>query len=501
MLQSLAGGAVLLAALHGTLGSEEAQYLRSLQTGKELYSRGEHEKAMEELKQAVTLQPNLAEAHFLLGIIYARMGKNDLARERFARVVELEPDHVQSHNNLGVIYQSIGLVDLAQEEFRKAIQIDPGYEPAIVNLARLYLSLAARQYEDLIKLKPDDPEITRLYRRILALDPASPKAHYSLARLLIEEGKEAEALEELRQAERLDPAYGPIRLYQEGRSQEKAGNYLEAAKEYRLALQLRPDYPEAHYRLGMTHYFLEHYPEAVVELEQVVDKKEVDQAELHHYLGHSYSQLGQGDRAMVQLQKALALKETPQSHWLLGQEYERRKDPVAAEREYQEVARLDPANQEVAARLEALKARTPSSAVADQPAIAPTPPETASAPSASLPEKKEWEMVQDLVLRWKDAWEKKRLEDYMAFYSRDFASQGMGWEGWRRYKEGINQKAQRIQVSISDLKTFRHQDSIGVVFRQGYRSGQHSDEGWKRLYLKKEEGGRWRIVGEEWSPR
>ncbi|MBI1987685.1 MAG: tetratricopeptide repeat protein, partial [Nitrospinae bacterium] len=109
-------------------------------------------------------------------------------------MLELDPDHVQSHNNLGVIYQATGLFDLAQEEFRKAIKIDPTYEPALINLARLYLDLAARQYEDLVKLKPDDPELARAYRQV-------------------------------------------------------------------LALKLRPNYPEAGYRFGMTQYFLERYAE------------------------------------------------------------------------------------------------------------------------------------------------------------------------------------------------------------------------------------------------
>lgn len=664
LLGLITWGAILLAALNGMAVGKEAQHLKPFQAGKELYAKGDYEKAAEELLQAVTLKPDLAEAHFILGIIYAKRGKNDLARERFARVLELDPDHVQSHNNLGVIYQATGLFDLAQEEFRKAIKLDPAYEPALVNLARLYLDLAARQYEELVKLKPEDPELVQAYRQVLASDPRNPRARYSLARLLLQEGKEEEALEELRQAEKLDPAtYGPVRLYQEGRSQEKAGNYPEAAREYRLALKLRPNYPEVSYRLGMTQYFLERYAEAAAQLEQVVDKAGADQAEVHHYLGHIYSKLGKEDRAITHLQKALALKDTPQSHWVLGQVYERRKEYAAAEREYREVARLEPDNPEVRARLEELKARAQPPAIVAQPAVPPVSPEVSPVspqPKAaaglvlpdfligleggqnpyilvvekhsqrlflykcqesncqvaktyrcstgqkegdkrrvgdrrtpegvyflidfkrdkelapqygagafpldypnpidrskgkdgngiwlhgtnkvSLPSTdtkgcvvvsnndlldisrhirlretpmvimdrlspapqqghlEKWGQIRDLVHRWKDAWENKKMDDYMAFYSKSFSAQGMGWEGWKLHKEGINQKVQQIQVSISDLKVFHFEDFMVVFFRQGYRSDQRSDEGWKKLYLRKEEEGRWRIVGEEWSP-
>lgn len=664
LLGLLVWGAILLAALNGIAVGNEAQYLKPFQEGKELYGKGDYEKAAEELLQALALKPDLAEAHFILGVIYAKMGKNDLARERFARVLELDPDHVQSHNNLGVIYQATGLFDLAQEEFRKAIKTDPTYEPALINLARLYLDLASRQYEDLVKLKPDDAELVRAYRQILALDPGNPRARYSLARLLLQEGKEEEALEELRQAEKLDPStYGPIRLYQEGRSQEKAGNYQEASREYRLALKLRPNYPEASYRLGMTQYFLERYAEAAAQLEQVVGKEGADQAEVHHYLGHIYSKLGKEDKAIAHLQKALALKDAPQSHWVLGQVYERRKEYAAAEREYREVARLEPNNQEVGARLEELKAKAQPPVIVAQPAVPSTPPKPTPSPpqekataglvlpsfllglegeqslnillvekhdqrlllykcqdgncqvvktyhcstgqkegdkrrvgdrrtpegvyflvdfkrdkdlapqygvgafpmdypnpidrgkgkdgngiwlhgtnKTSLPRtdtkgcvvvsnndlldlsryirlketptvivehlspvsqqdrEKKWAQIRDLIHRWKEAWESKRLDDYMAFYSASFSAQGMGWEGWKRHKEGINQKVQQIQVSISDLKVFHLEDFMVVFFRQGYRSDQRSDEGWKKLYLRREEEGRWRIVGEEWSP-
>ncbi|MBI1987568.1 MAG: hypothetical protein HYS70_04390, partial [Nitrospinae bacterium] len=63
------------------------------------------------------------------------------------------------------------------------------------------------------------------------------------------------------------------------------------------------------------------------------------------------------DQAIIHLRKALALKDAPQSHWVLGQVYERMNDYAAAEREYREVARLEHNNQEVGARLEELKAK------------------------------------------------------------------------------------------------------------------------------------------------
>ncbi|MBI2877948.1 MAG: tetratricopeptide repeat protein [Candidatus Tectomicrobia bacterium] len=554
-------------------GADKSEYIQLFQRGEKFYAAGDYEGAIKELRQAVTLKPGLAKAHFLLGIIYARTGRNDLAREALTQVVKLEPQNALAHNHLGTVYRALGRFDLATQELQQAVRIDPNYEEALLNLARLYLDLAARQYEELLRLKPDNPELMQAYRKLLASDPNNPRARYYLARLLLKEGKEAEA---------------------------------------------------------------------IAEMEKVVGQEGVDQAEVHHSLGNSYHHLGQPDRAIVHLHKALELKETPQSHWVLGQAYEKRGDYGAAEREYQVAARLQPNDEEVKARLKELRSKRP--ALAAQLAPLDTLPDfligteggrgghllvvekrsqrlllyrckedtcqTAKTYRCSTGQKDgdklqagdrrtpegvyfftgilqdhtllprygvraftmnypnfidrsqgkngngiwlhgtdkprlpqtdtrgcvvlnnqdvldlsryirlretpivivdrvnllpqgatqvERQKVKQLLSGWKEAWERKQLDDYIAYYADEFSSMGMDRQGWRQYKEKINQKVQQIQVTFSDLRILRQKGFLVVVFQQLYRSDQHSDRGIKRLYLRTNKEGQWKIWGEEWS--
>jgi murein L,D-transpeptidase YafK len=101
---------------------------------------------------------------------------------------------------------------------------------------------------------------------------------------------------------------------------------------------------------------------------------------------------------------------------------------------------------------------------------------------------------------WIKFWETKQLDRYMSFYSQNFRSKGLDWEGWRDYKDRLNKQYKTIQIRIDSPTILKHDRHVVAVFFQSYRSDRFFNEGTKRLYLAPE-GGDWKITGEEWNPQ
>jgi TolB-like protein/DNA-binding winged helix-turn-helix (wHTH) protein/cytochrome c-type biogenesis protein CcmH/NrfG len=108
-----------------------------------------------------------------------------------------------------------GHVQLAIGYFKQAIQKEPAYAQAYAGLADAYVALA-NPAVGIIPPKQILPEAKAAATKALELDPSLGEAHFSLAQI--------------------------IELYD--------WNWSEAAKEYRIALTLSPNYADAHLEYG-----------------------------------------------------------------------------------------------------------------------------------------------------------------------------------------------------------------------------------------------------------
>ena len=111
----------------------------------------------------------------------------------------------------------------------------------------------------------------------------------------------------------------------------------------------------------------------------------------------------------------------------------------------------------------------------------------------------ETETIRKFILDWKRYWESEDLENYMECYSKDFNSRGMDWHQWKKYKKGLNDKYQKISLSLSDSQIVLEDNQSQVSFKQYYQADNYSDYGMKMLTLKKD-GGNWKIFAEQWEP-
>jgi tetratricopeptide (TPR) repeat protein len=110
-----------------------------------------------------------------------------------------------------------------------------------------------------------------------------------------------------------------------GRMLGEAGHMEEAAKEFREALRLEPDYAEAHYFLALS-VIAEptdrlDWPQAASECRLAL-KSRPDYPEALHLLGVSLASMGMESEAIEQFRKALQFRpEYPEAHLELGMAY------------------------------------------------------------------------------------------------------------------------------------------------------------------------------------
>lgn len=81
--------------------------------------RNDYQQAIQNLNQALRLNPGLAEAHFELGLIALAQGKTEQAIAALQKAVNLEPGLAAAHYRLGLAYKRTGNETRAQEELSR----------------------------------------------------------------------------------------------------------------------------------------------------------------------------------------------------------------------------------------------------------------------------------------------------------------------------------------------------------------------------------------------
>jgi len=148
------------ARIHVSIAANGAKSVRALvASAAASFQRKEVEQAGNTLKKALALEPDHAEAHRLLGVVYYHQRKDDAAVDELRKAIDLQPDDAVAHNYLGVIACLRGWPKMAEEEIQRAITIDPNYADACLNLAVYH---ATQQ-------PPDKQKARKNYQRALEL--------------------------------------------------------------------------------------------------------------------------------------------------------------------------------------------------------------------------------------------------------------------------------------------------------------------------------------------
>ncbi|MEP6656169.1 MAG: type IV pilus biogenesis/stability protein PilW [Betaproteobacteria bacterium] len=151
--------------------SQRAQLRTDLAAG--YYERGQMDVALEELAEAVRLDPANARAYNLYGLVYTFLGENPKAESNFQRALTLAPQDSEIRHNWGWYLCTHGQARDAMGEFEAALS-NPLYrtpEIALVNAGRCAASFG------------DVKGAETYFRRALVSAPRNANASYGLALL------------------------------------------------------------------------------------------------------------------------------------------------------------------------------------------------------------------------------------------------------------------------------------------------------------------------------
>ena len=99
---------------------------------------GNLDEARDLFLDVIKKQPNLANAHVNIGIIFIEKELLAEAENAFNRALVIDPKNVYALNQLGFLYRQQGNFSKAKESYEKAIALDSNYAYAHLNLGILY---------------------------------------------------------------------------------------------------------------------------------------------------------------------------------------------------------------------------------------------------------------------------------------------------------------------------------------------------------------------------
>jgi protein O-GlcNAc transferase len=188
--------------------------------------------AVDLLKRAVSLKPDVAEAHNDLGNVLGAHGKFAEAAACFERAAVLKPEFADAHYNRGLALGNLGRFAEAAECFQRALALNPQSA-----LAHVHLGHALRAQG-----KREDAVVH--YRRAAALMPNSAGAHNNLANALMELGQTDEAIAHFDRAIALAPDFAPVH-YNRGIALRGQSRFADATASFERAVAVKPDFLQA----------------------------------------------------------------------------------------------------------------------------------------------------------------------------------------------------------------------------------------------------------------
>jgi type IV pilus assembly protein PilF len=232
----------------------DASYKRYL-LGADYFNKGMVEPALEELLKAVDLNPDNAEAHNMLGLVFLRKGAE--AEELSTRNQCLKGEELRLEKA-----EMDGHFAKAAQQFEKAIALKKDFSEARNNLAVVYIHFG--RYDEAVQLEE------KALANIIYRDPYAAQGNLGLAYL-------------------------------------EKHDLPRAAKALRQALFEQPKFCVGRYRLAKVYYEMQEWDRAAEELEQVTGDKSCPIQEAFNLAGLVALRRDDRDKARVMFGRCVDL--------------------------------------------------------------------------------------------------------------------------------------------------------------------------------------------------
>jgi tetratricopeptide (TPR) repeat protein len=233
-VQAAQGGARVqaIALLREAISIDANLWEARYDLGVVLATGGDLAGAEEQLAASAKLAPDSQEIASALAEVRRRRGEHKLAAEGLGDFVHDHPNAVDARTLYVAALRESGQIDKAIVEAREVLVRKPSDATALAELALAHLAKGEKEAAAL------------LTKQALDASPNSAVAHRATGLLDLSNGDDAEAFAEFRKASQADPHDTTSRLNM-GVVLLKAGAYLKAEEQYREIIKVSPDDVEA----------------------------------------------------------------------------------------------------------------------------------------------------------------------------------------------------------------------------------------------------------------
>lgn len=295
--------------------SSSPQARQHMQAGAEAEKSRHFEAAIAEFHKATELEPTAPAGFVSLGQAYLENHDYSGAILPLKQALKLDPDLLAAHRLLGYAL-------LAQGHSAEALShLEKAQDAAALGIAQLesgQLQEAVTNLQAALAKHPNDPDLLYYFGRasgllskqsidtLLANYPDSARAHQAMA-------ENYYVLRQMTQAE----------------------------KEFRQAIELRPEMPKLHLELGLVYAGTSQWPKAE-EAFRTETKLQPGNAEAAYRLGHALLQQGRIPEARTELVRADKLQpEMPETLYSLGKAASLSGDNASAEKAWVKVVEIE----------------------------------------------------------------------------------------------------------------------------------------------------------------
>jgi len=231
----------------------------------------------------IKYSPGSFQAHNNLGLEYEYRGRFDEAKLEYKRALEIKPDLIEGHSNLANLYFKLKLYDQAKAQYELLEQSPLGAKAgeAQNNLGNVY-EVTGNPEEAIVK-----------YNQALKLDPSLRFTHFNLARIYFAKGDLNSAVAQI--SESLGEVAAKVDLVRD----KLIADFLKSAVYFDNAA-------EFYNNLGIDFAKNNYWPAAVNAFNRALDLKP-EFCDYYYNLGLAYLNMGEKSQARKALKQALKI--------------------------------------------------------------------------------------------------------------------------------------------------------------------------------------------------
>ncbi len=223
-----------------------------------------------------------ANQHLDRSISFSMCGKIDQAIDEIKKAISIDPEFAQAHNKLGDYYMKKGMVKEAAAAYTRSLELDPDNQNTNFDLGCSLAHLGKHE------------EALGHLQRALELKPSHTEIYGHIGRLLMMRGELEQAIDNLQKAVSADTddimaSFTLACAFQmKGDNDKSARLFNKVIERYGELVNVKKRFAEGHYYIGRAYYFMGNLPEALKHLEKAVEY-DTEDVDYHYSFGMLYS--------------------------------------------------------------------------------------------------------------------------------------------------------------------------------------------------------------------